>query len=134
MLPENGDDLQQGFAIVRQPSLTYRLDPKTGRVLGTVDGREAVKQAVYLALHTDRFAHEIFTPNYGNELNLLGGASPPLVYAKIRQAVQEAISVDDRITGVRDFTFSKERGTVLASFTVSTLYGDLEETAEVKMN
>ena len=88
MLPDNGDDLRQGFTVVRQPSLTYRLDLEEGRVAGRVDGREAVRQAVFLALQTERFAHEIFSPNYGSELNVLGGTAPPLVYAQIKQAVR----------------------------------------------
>ena len=44
-----------------QPSLTYALDAENGRIRGKVDGLEAVKQAVYLALSTERFAHLIYS-------------------------------------------------------------------------
>ena len=37
-----------------QPSLTYALDAENGRIRGKVDGLEAVKQAVYLVLSTER--------------------------------------------------------------------------------
>ena len=131
MLPESGDDLKRDFNVARQPSLTYRLDLRNGRVAGTVDGLEAVKQAVYLAFHTDRFSYEIFTPAYGNELSTLAGSSPPLVYAQIRQAILEALSCDDRITGVSGFAFSRRGKSVAVSFTVSTIYGQWEEEAEV---
>lgn len=131
MLPGNGDDLEQGFALKRQPDLTFRLDFETGRAVGTVDELEAVKQAIFLALNTERFAYEIFTPNYGNELTALLGTAPPLVYAQIEQAIKEALSVDDRITGVSGFVFSKKQGAVTAAFTVSTVYGDVQEEREV---
>ena len=48
-----------------QPSLTYALDAENGRIRGKVDGLEAVKQAVYLVLSTERFAHLIYSWNYG---------------------------------------------------------------------
>ena len=52
-----------------QPSLTYALDAENGRIRGKVDGLEAVKQAVYLVLSTERFAHLIYSWNYGAELD-----------------------------------------------------------------
>lgn len=133
MLPDNGDDLQQAFSVVRQPSLTYCLNLRNGRVAGAIDGLEAVKQAVYLALNTDRFTYEIFTPAYGNELSVLAGTSPPLVYAQIRQAIVEALSADDRITAVSGFEFSRKQKVVAVRFTVSTIYGAWDEETEVKV-
>ena len=44
MLPDTGNILKQDFTVRKQPSRTYRL--KNDRVLGYVDGLEAVKQAV----------------------------------------------------------------------------------------
>ena len=128
MLPENGDDLQQAFTLARQPGLTFGLDFQAGRVTGTIDGLEAVRQAVLLALQTERFFYEIFTPAYGNELHALVGTAPPLSYA-----VTEALSVDDRIEGISGFAFSRQGDRVKMSFTVATIYGDLEEEMEVAL-
>ena len=38
-----------------QPSLTYKLDLKAGRIVGKVDGLEAVNQYIEKALLTPRF-------------------------------------------------------------------------------
>ena len=133
MLPENGDDLQQAFTLARQPGLTFGLYFQAGRVTGTIDGLEAVRQAVLLALQTERFFYEIFTPAYGNELHALVGTAPPLSYAQLRQAVTEALSVDDRIEGISGFAFSRQGDRVKMSFTVATIYGDLEEEMEVAL-
>lgn len=131
MLPDNGDDLKQGFTVDRQPSLTYKLDFNAGRVSGMVDGREAMEQSILLALSTERFAYDIFSPNYGNELNALAGGSPPLLYAQIEQVIREALLVDDRVTGVSSFAFGRKRGVVTVGFTVSTIFGDIEKEVEV---
>lgn len=37
-----------------QPSRTYAVNWQTGRVSGTVDGMDALKQATYKVLQTDR--------------------------------------------------------------------------------
>ena len=75
MLPENGDDLQQAFTLARQPGLTFGLDFQAGRVTG--DHRRAGGGAAggALALQTERFFYEIFTPAYGSELHALVGTA-----------------------------------------------------------
>lgn len=47
MLPVTGNILEQDFKVVQMPSKTFRLDTERKRVIGTVDGLEAVKQAVF---------------------------------------------------------------------------------------
>ena len=37
-----------------EPSRTYRIDFDAGRVTGSVDGLEAMRQAVYCLLYTSR--------------------------------------------------------------------------------
>ena len=51
-----------------QPSRTYAVDWQTGRVSGFVDGTDALKQAIYKILQTERFAHLIYSWNYGFEM------------------------------------------------------------------
>ena len=65
MLPKTGNILRREFVIRKQPSRTYRL--KDGRLQGCVDGREAVQQAIYCILNTERFDWLIYNWNYGVE-------------------------------------------------------------------
>lgn len=58
--------IQEGEKI---PSYTYKLDDT--RVRGYVDGSEAVKQAVYKILMTERYKYIIYGFNYGVELDRL---------------------------------------------------------------
>ncbi|MBQ3566888.1 MAG: DUF2634 domain-containing protein [Oscillospiraceae bacterium] len=48
-----------------KPSRTYCLDLDKGRIIGMVDGIDAVKQAVEKALSTRRFYCLIYDSDYG---------------------------------------------------------------------
>ncbi len=50
-----------------QPSKTYRLDIDNGHISGTVDGIEAVEQAIRKAIITQRFCNLIYDSDYGCE-------------------------------------------------------------------
>ena len=88
MLPtEYNDDLVQDFEIETQPTRTYALRfdgyPCSG---GKLDGLEAMKQAIFLILQTERFQYAIYSWNYGIELNALLGQTmtPYLQRSKMR--------------------------------------------------
>ena len=51
VLPENSIDLSGGVEFVAQPSLTWKIDRAAGRIAGTCDGYDAVKQAVEIILN-----------------------------------------------------------------------------------
>lgn len=131
MIPKTDIDLTQEFETVRQPSRTYRLDVENNRIAGMADGMEAVKQAVYLILNTERYWYPIYSWDYGVELNELYGQPAGLVYPEIERRIVEALTQDDRITGVDGFSFEKERGAVKVSFTVHSIFGDIDTGKEV---
>jgi hypothetical protein len=58
----------------------------------------------------------------------LYGQPPMYVCPEIERRVKEALSQDDRITGVDNFEFDiLKKGVVTVSFTVHTFFGDLDE-------
>lgn len=131
MIPKTDIDLTQGFETVRQPSRTYRLDVENNRIAGMVDGMEAVKQAVYLVLNTERYWYPIYSWDYGVELNGLYGQPAGLVYPEIERRITEALMQDDRITEVDGFSFEREKGAVKVAFTVHSIFGDIDTGKEV---
>ena len=96
MIPKTDIDLTQGFEAARQPSRTYRLDMENNRISGMADGLEAVKQAVYLILNTERYWYPIYSWDYGVELNHLYGQPTGMVYPEIERLITEALMQDDR--------------------------------------
>lgn len=116
----------------QQTSRTYAIDPMTKRIVGMVDGIEAVKQAVMLILGTERFKHSIFSANYGSELEELTGADSTSFSAEIGRRIRDALIHDDRISDVQDFRITMSGDTALVEFTVVSVYGDF--TAEKVVN
>lgn len=115
-----------------QPSRTYAINWQTGRVAGFVDGAEALKQAVYKLLQTERFAHIIYSWNYGFEANRIIGQSA--AKSEIQRLITEALLADDRITAVEDFKISitgKRRAAV--EFTAVSVFGAVPVETEVRI-
>jgi hypothetical protein len=97
------------------PSLTYRLDVEQGRIRGMTDGVEAVKQAVYKILETERYAHPIYS-GYGMDRR---------IGPEQERCVKEALLEDDRIINIVDYKTVVNGDEASIQFTVVTLYGDI---------
>lgn len=133
MLPKTGNILEQDFVIMCQPSKTFRLDADNRRILGMADGIEAIKQAVYCILNTERFEWLIYSWNYGMELKELFGSSMSVAKSKIKKRIKEALMQDERIQSIDAFSFSQNRNKLTITFTVHTLQGDFTAEKEVQI-
>lgn len=133
MIPQNNfeEELKADFEEVAQPSRTYKLDLERKRIVGYADGREAIEQAIYKALSTERYEHLIYTWNYGAEIAKLFGQPIPYVYSELKRLITEALTHDDRIDSVDAFSFSHIKNKVHVQFTAHTIAGEIEITKEV---
>lgn len=132
-LPTNESGVSlSAFVLEVQPSYTYKLDIERNRVNGMTDEREALLQAVYLILSTERYMHVIYSHRYGVELEEIIGKERDYAICEIKRRISEALLQDDRITEVTDWAFSETRDTVTASFTVKTIFGDISVVKEVR--
>lgn len=125
MIPIGG--ALQDAAEEQQTSRTYGIDFAAGKAIGITDGLEAVRQAVYKILRTDRFAHLIYDANYGSEVTGLQGRSQGYVLSEIERRIREALLQDDRISEVTDMRITVTGDEALATFTVVSIYGDFKE-------
>lgn len=132
MIPFVDEGLQPDFETVQQPVKTYRMHLEEKRISGMLDGIEAMKQAIYKILNTERYDYLIYSWNYGSEMAELMGQPVPYVYSGIKRKITDALLRDDRITDVGDFSFSKGKGRVSVKFTVATTEGDIEIEKEVR--
>ena len=133
-LPTTGDDLDLiDFAVESQPGYTHKLDIDRGRVGGMTDEQDAVLQAVYLILNVERYAFPIYSRDYGSELSDLIGTPRDYAMSEIKRRITEALTQDDRITSVGDWSFETSGRGVRAKFTVNTIYGDLTAEKEVEI-
>ncbi len=126
MIPSVNDNLQQDFEIEEQPTYTYKLNIDSDSIIGFTDGLEAMKQAIYLILNIERYNYLIYSWNYGIELTDLFGQPIPFVLPELKRRITEALTQDERIQSVDAFSFEVNKGKIHATFTVHTIYGDVE--------
>lgn len=104
------------------------------RIMNRTDGLEAVKQACYMILMTERYKYEIYPWDYGIELEDLFGQPLTFVIPELERRIYEALIGDDRILDVYDFEFEfPKKGIVSATFRVSCIFGDFEAGREINI-
>ncbi|WP_410744525.1 DUF2634 domain-containing protein, partial [Clostridium neonatale] len=94
------------------PSKTFKLNANTNRINGTIDELEAVKQAIYLRLNTEKYDYIIYSWNYGVETKDLFGEDITYVYPELQRRITEALTQDDRINSVDAFSYEKVKNKV----------------------
>lgn len=135
MLPAFETDLMTAYGTEIIPSKTYAVDWKNKRIAGYIDELDAMRQSVKLILETERYEWEIYSWGYGMELRVLIGYDAPTVYAILEDKLTEALLADDRILGIENFKAERTaRDTIFVSFTVKTIFGNLNEETEVNVN
>ena len=109
------------------PTRTYRIDRNQKRIVGFVDGQEAMVQATEKIFETERFAYEIYDEFYGIQMQDLIGAPITFVEAVIHSRMEDALLVDSRFTGVETPTISQISADSLeVTAQVSTIFGAMK--------
>lgn len=115
-------------------TMTAETDMNAGdRISGYTDGLEAVVQAVYLILSTERYQFIIYSWDYGVELVDLFGKPMPYVMSELPRRIKDALTQDDRITDVVDFEFEIKGKELLTTFKVVTDIGIIDTELEVSI-
>lgn len=134
MIPNTARFLTDDLKLIEKPTKTYKLSMEEDHVTGTIDGMEAVKQAVFKMLNTDRYQYLIYSWNYGSEWEGLFGRPVSYVCLEAERHIREALTWDKRIQSVTDFTFDTAlRGRVNINFTVHTTYGEFKWGKEISI-
>lgn len=128
-------DEPESFELTDEPQATktYKLFPAEHVAAGLTDGVDALRQAVYLTLGTERYENLIFSWNYGLELADLYGMPKDYVESELKQRIPEALLQDDRINSVDGFSFEESGNKITAYFTVHSVYGDLQGSKEMSV-
>ena len=133
ILPEGSVNLSQGVTIQNWPTRTYYVNPDTKHITGMADGIMAMRQAVEIIVNVERFFWQIYGPNFGMQWNGLIGRNHDYAAVEAQRRLRDAFSVDERIIDMRDYAYKSEGDKLNISFTVGTVYGDIEQNLEVAM-
>ena len=125
-----GYELTQDAQGIVGLTLTAQLLGKD-RINGYIDDLEAVIQAVYLILSTERYKFNIYSWDYGVELIDLIGLPMPMVIAELPRRIKEALTMDDRIDDVVNFEFERQGKILHTTCTVVSNIGNISTALEV---
>lgn len=135
MLPQIDNPINNNTSTIELPSKTYKLDIdynkmiglQSNRIIGYADNIDAVRQAVFHILATERYAYLIYDSNYGVELEQYIGKDFEYIQATIGNTLKEALLMDLRIKDIIVTDITKvNTETVNIQFTVISIYGDLQ--------
>ena len=104
-------------------SRTYRLTKD--RIAGYIDGLDAMKQAVWKRLMTEKYVYDIYDDTYGLQTVDLIGKEYSYVISKLQKRIKETLLYDDRITDVNSFEFKRLKDGAWVGFNVVTIFGEL---------
>ena len=131
MIPQNSIDVELTSEEIIETSRTYKI---TGnRIQGYTDGLEALKQAIYKMLNTERYEYPIYSFSYGIELENLLGKDPVYVQIELKRRIRECLLRDDRITEVGNFKFEVNGDEIKCTFDVHSIYGNFTASREVNI-
>ena len=112
-------------------SRTYQLSDT--RIEGFVDELEALKQAIYKVLSTEKYEYPIYSFDYGIAWKELIGEEAAYVRAEMKRMIEEALQQDDRILEIDGFTFEFYEDVCKCTFEVQSIYGNIEIEKEVQV-
>ena len=130
MLPDYNTIYQQDNTM---PFKTYYINRNTNRISGYIDDKDAIVQAIYLILSTERYESVIYNWYYGTEFDSLVGKDRDFVKSELKRRIAEAILEDDRILDVTDFDISFNKDVANVVFLVETNIGDININWEVNL-
>jgi len=110
---------------------TYKLS--TDKIQGFTDNLEALKQAIYKMLNTEKYEYPIYSFSYGIDLESLIGKDPVYVRIELKRRIQECLLQDERIQSVDNFVYSVSGDEMLCMFDVVSIYGEITITKEVNV-
>lgn len=128
-LPESID--LEDIDYQEETSNTYIANTDAGQILGMNAGLEAMRQAVELILTTKRYNYQIYSSNYGIELDDLIGEDKDYIKSVLPTRVKDAFSVDNRILDAQNFKFSFAGDKASVTFDVITVFGTFNAGVEL---
>lgn len=127
MIPSVNGILTSDLEVETLPSKNYMMHIERNFISGTCDKREAVKQAIYKILNTERYEYIIYSWNYGIQLYDLYGEPVTYVCPELERRIIDALLTDDRINSCENFEFdTSQKGVIVVTFKANTIYGDIE--------
>lgn len=130
MTPEN-TILNTGFTTDPEPYKTYKMNMESLTIEGLCDGKEALEQAVYKLIMTEKDFYLIYDENYGIKLVDLYGKDIAFVSALIKLRLEDCFKNDTRIKDIESLILKKDKEKLILEFTINTEFGSMDFQQEI---
>lgn len=107
----------------------YDFDFDKGILTGkVVEGKEAVKVWIYKTLMTKRYIHDIYSWDYGHDLDeLIGqGYDKGFIDSEVERMIKDCLSINEKIESCTGFEISFENDKLSVSLTANTVFGEVD--------
>lgn len=131
MIPEAAISTDLTLTNSAETSKTYKLF--SDKIQGFSDELEALQQAIYKILSTEKYEYPIYSFSYGIELESLIGKDSTYVKIELKRRIQECLLQDERITKVDNFNFVVTGDEMFCTFDVVSIYGEITISKEVNI-
>ncbi len=133
-LTPNNNDFNAEFQIEEFANKTYKVNFEENYIAGEINDLDAIKQAVYKILYTERFNYLIYSWDYGVEFENLIGKDYEFIVGDLQRRIEEALLQDDRIKKIENLNIKKDKkDSISVSFIVVSKYGNVEMEVEVNV-
>lgn len=127
---ESEEETEESLYIPRE----YGIDFETGQLSGkVVEGYDALLVWAWLALQIARYRYYIYSDDYGQEYETLVGKtySTELTDSELERMTEECLTENPYITGIENFSCTKNDEKITLAFSLITELGDGE--VEIKV-
>lgn len=131
MIPKGLIDVDLEVTQDIETAKTYKLS-KTN-IQGYTDELKALEQAIYKEFNTEKYEYQIYSFNYGIDIESLLGKDSIYVKVELKRRIQERLQLDNRIENVDNFKFEINGDMMLCTFDVHSIYGDTNISKEVNI-
>ena len=132
ILPQNVG-LNTATEYVDRPSDTFIIDWNSKQIKGVDSGLAAMRHAVEIILACERFKWQIYTSDFGSELEGLAGEDAAYIESELPRRIRDAFSIDKRILSAENFIFRDNGGgRMTVSFDVVTVFGTVSEEVTIE--
>ena len=114
----------QAITTYKEYEFDFNSNTLTDKIL---EGKEALKIWIYKTLLTFRYAHPIYTWDYGQDINELIGQGYEVDYIKseVERRVTECLLINERIRRCQGFEVNLTNDTLYITFTAETTFGEV---------
>lgn len=114
-------------------SKEWVVDFETGNNTAAMSALDAVAQDIKFAVSTERYKYPIMGNNFGVTFEDLVGTDYNYIRSEVARRIRDALSIDDRVLSVDDFTFEpQEDSGLLITCVVKTTFGNVSVSTEIQ--